>query len=189
MAAYLKRRSLLGFMAGCLIAACAGAPDAALATKAAPATEAPFARIFLVRHGEKEAGADPALSAAGTARAQALAERLSGEGVTEIWSTQTNRTQQTAAPLAEVLGLEVKAYDPSALPAFASTLGDMAGVKLVVGHSNTTDALAALIGADPGPPIDEVNEFDRLYVIDLSQIGVTADRIERYGAPSPVPAE
>lgn len=187
MAANMKRRRLLGLLAACLVSACAGVPEAAPDT--APAAEKPFVRVFLVRHGEKETGTDPALSAAGAERAQALAERLGGEGVTEIWSTQTNRTQQTAAPLAKALGLTVQAYDASALPPFATTLGDTTGVKLVVGHSNTTDALAALIGADPGPPIDEANEFDRLYVIDLSENGVTADRIERYGAPSSVPAE
>jgi 2,3-bisphosphoglycerate-dependent phosphoglycerate mutase len=183
MAAHLKRRTALGLLAAGLIAACAGTPAAE------PAAEAPYARVFLVRHGEKETGPDPALSPAGVQRAQALVMRLSGEGVTEIWSTRTNRTEQTAAPLAAALGLTVQTYDPSALPAFAGTLGDTTGVKLVVGHSNTTDALAALIGADPGPAIDEANEFDRLYVIDLSEGGVTADRIERYGAPSRINAE
>jgi 2,3-bisphosphoglycerate-dependent phosphoglycerate mutase len=183
MAARMKRRWVLGLLAAGLIAACAGTPAAE------PAAEAPYARIFLVRHGEKEAGPDPALSPAGVLRAQALAARLGGEGVAEIWSTRTNRTQQTAAPLAAALSLDVRAYDPSALPSFAGTLRDTPGVKLVVGHSNTTDALAALIGADPGPAINDATEFDRLYVIDLGEDGVTADRIERYGAPSRVNAE
>lgn len=183
MAAGLKRRAALGLLAIAMMAACAGTPAAK------PAAEAPFARVFLVRHGEKEAGPDPALSPAGVQRAQALAARLGGEGITEIWSTRTNRTEQTAAPVAAALGLAVQTYDPSALPAFANTLGDTGGVKLVVGHSNTTDALAALIGADPGPVIDEANEFDRLYLIDLGEDGVLADRIERYGAPSRINAE
>lgn len=188
MAADMKRRRLLGLLAAGLVAACSSAPETPPAG-AEPAAVAPFARIFLVRHGEKETGTDPALTSDGALRAEALAARLAGEGVTEIWSTRTNRTQQTAAPLAAALGLEVQPYDPSALPAFSGMLGDTPGVKLVVGHSNTTDALAALIGADPGPPIDEATEFDRLYVIDLSDLGVIADRIERYGAPSPAGAE
>jgi len=57
-------------------------------------------------------------------------------------------------------------------------------VKLVVGHSNTTDALAALLGADPGPEIVEATEFDRLYVIDIHASGVVRSRIVRYGTPS-----
>ncbi len=183
MAACLKRRSVLGLLAAGMIAACAGTPASQ------PAAEAPYAGVFLVRHGEKETGPDPALSPAGLQRAQALAVRLGGEGVTDIWSTRTNRTEQTAAPLAAALGLTVQTYDPSALPAFANALGDTPGVKLVVGHSNTTDALAAHVGADPGPAIDDATEFDRLYVIDLSEDGVTADRIERYGVPSRINSE
>lgn len=186
MAADMKRRGLLALIGAVLVAACATAP----ATDPAPEMAAPdYARVFLVRHGEKEKGDDPGLTADGAVRAKALAARLSGEGITEIWSTRTNRTEQTAAPLAAELGLPVQTYDASTLPAFASWLQASPGIKLVVGHSNTTDALAALLGADPGPPIEEATEFDRLYVIELGEFGATASRIERYGAPSAQGAE
>lgn len=175
MAAHLTARRFLYLLAAGFLAACAtpvssvsGAHDGAL--------------IFLVRHAEKETGADPALSAAGIARAEALAERLATAGVTEIWSTATRRTEQTADPLAKALSLPVQIYNPDALPAFAERVKSSPGVKLVVGHSNTTDVLAALIGADPGPPIDEAAEFDRLYVISLDQGVPAASSIERYGA-------
>jgi hypothetical protein len=59
----------------------------------------------------------------------------------------------------------------------------------VVGHSNTTDALAALLGADPGPAIAEATEFDRLYVIAIDENDVVRSRIERYGAALPADAE
>ena len=180
MAADLKRRGILALLCAVLISACATAP----AREAAAAAGPDYARVFLVRHGEKEKGDDPALTAEGAMRAKALAARLAGEGVTEIWSTRTNRTEQTAAPLAAELGLAAQTYDPSTLPAFASWLQASPGVKLVVGHSNTTDALAVLLGADPGPAIEEATEFDRLYVIELGASGATASRIERYGAPS-----
>jgi cysteine desulfurase len=45
--------------------------------------------------------------------------------------------------------------------------------------------LAALIGADPGPPIDDATEFDRLHVITISGDHQVTSRIERYGASSP----
>jgi len=181
MAADLKRRGLLALFCALLISACTSTP---VGEGQAEWAEPDYARVFLVRHAEKEKGDDPALTADGAARAKALAERLESEGVTEIWSTRTNRTEQTAAPIAAALGLPVQTYDASTLPAFASWLQASPGVKLVVGHSNTTDALAALLGADPGPPIDEATEFDRLYVIELGEFGATASRIERYGAPS-----
>lgn len=181
MAADMIRRRVLSLLAAACLAACAATPAPA------PALEpdvAGITRLFLVRHAEKEAGSDPGLTSAGAARADALAARLREAGVTEIWSTRTRRTEQTGAPTAAQTGLVLQTYDASTLPAFASWLLDTPGVKLVVGHSNTTDALAALLGADPGPAIDEAAEFDRLYVIDIGEDGTVRSRIERYGAPS-----
>ena len=182
MAAHLIQRGFLAILAACLLAACMSGPQPA--TVKATTDAAPVTRLFLVRHAEKETGPDPALTPAGEARAAALAERLAAEGVTEIWSTDTRRTQSTARPLATARGLAVQVYDPGALPSFANQLGDTPGVKLVVGHSNTTDALAALIGADPGPPIDEATEFDRLYVITITDGYQVSSQIERYGQPA-----
>lgn len=187
MAAHLIGRRFLALVAAGLLAACMTGPQPVSAEAAAD--QAPVTRLFLIRHAEKETGPDPALTQAGEVRAAALAERLASEGVTEIWSTDTRRTQGTARPLAEVRELPVQSYDPGALPAFANQLAETPGVKLVVGHSNTTDALAALIGADPGPPIDDAAEFDRLYVITITDGYQVASQIERYGAPSPVGAE
>jgi broad specificity phosphatase PhoE len=181
MAADLKWRGRLALIVAVLLGACAALPAREVVTAN---TGPDYARAFLVRHGEKQTGEDPVLTPEGAERARALAVRLASEGVTEIWSTRTNRAEQTAAPLAAELGLRVQTYDASALPAFASWLRAAPGVKLVVGHSNTTDALAALLGAEPGPPIVEAKEFDRLYVIELSEFGATASRIERYGAPA-----
>lgn len=184
MAAHLIRRGFLASVSAILLSACL-TPARPVAEEPAPdAGPAPLTRLFLVRHAEKETGPDPVLTSAGEARAAALAERLAAEGVTEIWSTQTRRTLSTARPLATDLGLSVQTYDPAALPAFADQLADTPGVKLVIGHSNTTDALVALIGADPGPPIDDAAEFDRLYVIKITEGLQISSTIERYGSSS-----
>lgn len=174
MAAHLIRRSILGLLAGAWLAACA----------AGPATPVPETRIFLVRHAEREKGDDPGLTVDGAARAAALSERLSGEGITEIWSTKTRRTEATAEPLAAALGLTVQPYEAGALQALAENLRQQPGAVLVVGHSNTTGELASAIGAEPGPAIDEKSEFDRLYVIAVGRNGLVRSRIERYGAAS-----
>ncbi len=184
MAADLIRRGFLGMLVAAWVSACATLPAATPGTPTAQPSA--VTTLFLVRHGEKEAGDDPALTPKGAARAQALVKRLEAEGLTEIWSTRTNRTQQTASPVGARTGLAVQNYDASTLPAFASWLLDVPGVKLVVGHSNTTDTLAALLGADPGPPIDDAREFDRLYVISVDADGNVRSRIERYGARSPL---
>ena len=84
MAAHLIRRGFLGLLALCLMTACASAPAPA-APGDTSADAAAVVRLFLVRHGEKETGTDPALTPEGAARARALAERLKDEGVTEVW--------------------------------------------------------------------------------------------------------
>jgi broad specificity phosphatase PhoE len=66
--------------------------------------------IFVVRHGEAAArwheAADPGLSVAGHAQAQAVCDELSGYGPLQIISSPLRRAQETAAPLAARWGIE-----------------------------------------------------------------------------------
>ena len=138
--------------------------------------------IYLVRHAEKTTAADdPALTAIGTARAEALSLRLADAGVTQIFSTDTLRTRDTAAPLAARLGLDVTLYDASDLPAFAAQLKATPGTHLVVGHSNTTPQLVEALGGDGGTPIVEATEYDRLYIVRMGEDGVFSSVLERFG--------
>lgn len=140
--------------------------------------------LYLVRHAEKTAAAsDPGLTEDGTRRAEALAERLEDAGVSAIYSTDYTRTQDTARPLAERLSLTVKSYDPSDLTSFAKTVQAEGGSILIVGHSNTTPQLVEALGGDGGTPITEATEYDRLYVLTLSDGGVDTD-LQRYGVPT-----
>jgi broad specificity phosphatase PhoE len=128
--------------------------------------------VYLVRHAEKvdpypDDPSDPPLTDTGRARAADLARTLVDAGVTRILSTDYRRTRETAAPLAKALGLEIERYDPSALEDLARRLAEAGERVLVVGHSNTTPRLAELLGGEPGPPIDEPTEYDRLYVLTL----------------------
>jgi 2,3-bisphosphoglycerate-dependent phosphoglycerate mutase len=73
--------------------------------------------ILIIRHGESEAAypdkpfplvdghADPELSENGREQAERLAERLAKQPIDAIYVTSLRRTVQTAAPLAERLGL------------------------------------------------------------------------------------
>ena len=160
------------WMAALLLTACGGATD----TVDADADR----EYWLVRHAEKETGDDPALTAAGQARAEALAERLSNAGLTHIHSTDTRRTRDTAAPTAAQMRLEVEIYDARDLDGFAGALLGMDGAHLVVGHSNTTPGLADALGCGPQDEIVEATEYDRLYHIRVAGEGVDC-RVERYG--------
>ena len=73
-------------------------------------------RLFLVRHGQTHANVARQLDTAvpgldltdeGREQARALADRLGGEDLGAIYTSDLVRTQQTAAPLAEMLGLEM----------------------------------------------------------------------------------
>lgn len=159
-----------------LLVLAAGGPGSALESSSEAGAEASLGRsagvVYLARHGETE-GEDPVerrLSAAGRARAEALADELAGAGIEAIYTTDYPRTRETAAPLAERLGFEPRLYDPHDLVGFADRLRkglrETGGTVLVMGHSNTTPELVELLGGEPGEPIAE-DEHDRLYRVEL----------------------
>lgn len=127
--------------------------------------------IYLVRHGEKAAeGKDPDLTEQGKARAENIATILHRAGIANIYSSTTNRTKQTAQPLAARSGLEVQTYDPSAPKALVQKVKAQNGAVLVVGHSNTLPELVRLFGGTPGADIAD-KEYDRLYQLIVGPNG------------------
>ena len=126
--------------------------------------------IFLFRHSEKLTGSDPHLSEAGNNRAKQLLNLFSGEKPNAIYSTAYNRTIETATPLAEHFGLRIKTYDPRDLAEFKQTVMAESGVVVIVGHSNTTPELAALIAQVAVEKMPET-EFDRYFMLQKAQQG------------------
>ena len=119
--------------------------------------------VYLVRHGEKEAGQDPALTSQGQQRAKNIASLLRRAGVKQVFSSQTLRTMQTAQAMAQVAGVEVIAYDASKPQALVARVHAIdGGAVLVVGHSDTLSELVRLFGGAPGADIGDL-EFDRVY--------------------------
>ena len=126
--------------------------------------------VILLRHADidlpRPAGEpDPDLNESGRDRALALADCLANAGVSRIFTSDARRTQQTAAPLAERLGLT-----PSSPPTVAAlveelTGGAAEGVACVVGHSNTVPEIIEGLGADAsGIQIGEA-DFANLFVV------------------------
>jgi probable phosphoglycerate mutase len=77
-------------------------------------------KLYLVRHAQTPGNVRGALDTAlpgppltdlGHQQAAALAERLAGEPIVAVYASQAIRTQQTAAPLAEKLGLDVQVIE------------------------------------------------------------------------------
>src|SRR5690349_4401745 len=128
--------------------------------------------IVLIRHAEKQVGAisDAPLSPPGEVRAARLAQMFGDAStfgrVQKIYVTDTRRTQQTAAGIAQRLGLKPEIVEGKGDPkAFASRVlrENRGGRALVVGHSNTVpEIVAALTGQKDVPTIGD-DEFDTLY--------------------------
>jgi broad specificity phosphatase PhoE len=130
--------------------------------------------IFLVRHAERadtargappSMASDPDLSKAGRERARALAAMLKDAGITTIIVSEFKRSQHTAAPLAEALGLtvtKIKADDVSDVVAKlkATTTGNV----LVVGHSNTVPQIIRSLDIDTPVEIGDA-DFDNLFIV------------------------
>lgn len=141
--------------------------------------------VYLVRHAEKaDTSRDPDLSQEGKQRAQDLIHTLGDAGIENIYSSDYIRTRETAAPLAKRLGLEIQIYDPRDLESIANKLKELGGIHLVVGHSNTTPNLCSILGGNPGSPIDEKKEYDRLYQITIDDKKTINSTLLRYGKPS-----
>jgi probable phosphoglycerate mutase len=91
--------------------------------------------VLLVRHGESQPAdperpfpltgghGDPPLDRVGVEQAERLADRLAGEHLAMIYVTTLQRTAQTAAPLAQRLGIEPR-IEPGLREVF---LGDWEG--------------------------------------------------------------
>ena len=143
--------------------------------------------IYHVRHAEKitgeDAGRDPALTEEGEARAKILAGLLRKKDITHIYSSDYIRTRDTAAPTSEMSGVTIEIYDPRALDALAAELKQIKGRVLVVGHSNTVPETVDAIGGVGGAPIFEKAEYDRLYVVTISEGGIVQTNLRRYGTP------
>lgn len=152
----------------------------------------PVTTILVVRHAEKTAAppADPPLSAAGQARAQTLVEVAGKAGVTVIYATQFMRTQQTAQPLANHLGVTVNVFNVTGnAQQYAEDLVDQilsqhsGEVVFIVNHSNTVPLIIEELGANPIPPINE-DEYDNLFILTMpSFFGATKIIKAKYGAP------
>lgn len=129
--------------------------------------------FILVRHAEKQMGDKPALTDDGTARAERLAFMLERVDLNAVYSTRTKRTRGTARPTAISHKLNVRDYDPQQLQDFARDLKRLYRGKtvLVVGHSNTTPALANyLAGTDRFPRFNEL-DYTNYYVVTIPRIG------------------
>jgi broad specificity phosphatase PhoE len=148
------------------------------------------ATVILVRHAEKasQTESDPVLSDIGTQRAKDLAAALVDAGVGSVITTQFQRTRLTAAEVlaaAKLTPIVVTAGGPNhpAEVAAAIKARPAGEVVLVVGHSNTVNAI---IGALGGPKMANIcdSQYSNLFIMQMS--GSTPKLIRgNYGKADP----
>jgi broad specificity phosphatase PhoE len=133
--------------------------------------------ILFVRHAETDAamaaGGDPPLNARGRARAELLADFLQDvdvlAGVDAIYASEFRRTQETAAPLAKRLNIEVEIADPYDVAGFIKNVlhrhkGD---IVLVVSHSDVIAPLVEELHGHQNLPEMASEDFDDLYIVSV----------------------
>lgn len=148
--------------------------------------------IYIVRHAEKEnipGNSNPNLTPAGHTRAQQLATLLADKNISEVYSTNTNRTRQTAQPTANANSLAVQLYGDGTLESFVNNqLKPLGKNRLVVGHSNTILSIAQLLGTTPTLTFIPDNDYDNLLIVKRrrcwGKLKVTLTETT-YGAASP----
>ena len=131
--------------------------------------------VVLVRHGEKvsEVG-DAELSETGLLRAERLVALLAPMKPAALFASDRKRTQQTVAPLARALGLEVQVRKAGEEAALAAHLLEAWKGRTVVacGHSNTVGPLATALGLKSA--FAEPKGFDLYWVVRIKGPGLVS---------------
>lgn len=124
---------------------------------------------YLIRHAEKDrsdaTNKNPNLLQKGSERAIRWSEVFKNVAFDKVYTTNYNRTIQTAAPTAKSKELELSFYNPSALFDESFQKATHGKTVLVVGHSNTTPFFANnILGNGKYQQIDDHNNAN-LYII------------------------
>lgn len=126
---------------------------------------------YFIRHAEKQrtdkTNRNPDLNYKGVQRAERWKEVFSNVKFDAIYSTDYNRTKQTAKPTADSKKLPVLLYNPRKMYSEGFQNNTKGKTVLVVGHSNTTNAFAnKVLGENKYPQIDDRNNAN-LYIVTV----------------------
>ena len=126
---------------------------------------------YLIRHAEKDrsdkTNRNPNLNKNGLKRAENWKNYFKDIDLDAVYSTNYNRTQQTATPTAKSKNLEILSYDPRDMFNDEFQKNTLGKTVLVVGHSNTTPFFAnKIIEKDTYKEMDD-NDNASLYIITV----------------------
>ena len=153
-------------------------------------------KLFIVRHGEKDTGTNPALSLAGQKRAGDLYRELKDNKIDLILVSQYRRTAMTADSLRLYNKIEMLQYkaDATAESLFQFIQANASRAKniLIVGHSNTLPVIIKRAGVANYPQNDIPDyEYDNLFIVEKKkdEALVVAKKFGAKSAPSGLPSQ
>lgn len=132
---------------------------------------------YLIRHAEKNitdlTNNNPHLIEEGKRRANRWLSVFKNIQFDIVYSTDLNRTIETAIPLVLDRGLSINKYDPNQLYNDTFKKRNTGKTVLVVGHSNTTPILAnKILGKEYYSEIDE-SIHSNLYILQIFNEKIT----------------
>lgn len=170
------------WMAG--LAAIAGVAVIYLLGKATIALAGETTTVIVLRHAEKAAEplGDPVLSPQGIARAARLADLLGATPLAAIYSSDTQRTRQTAAPLAVRQRLPVTVREGKDIAGLLEDIGSrhIGRSVVVVGHSNTVPGIVSTLTRGRRTVTVGDDEYGRVFIVTVTRFGPPAVTEVRY---------
>lgn len=126
---------------------------------------------YLIRHAEKDrtnkTNKNPNLTKKGLLRAKKWSEVFKNVPFDIIYSTNYNRTRQTATPTAKKNNLKLTIYNPSNLFSKEFQENTKGKTVLIVGHSDTTPLFTnKILGENKYSEIKDNNNAN-LYIVTL----------------------
>ena len=150
-------------------------------TEIDPPVQESVTQYYFIRHAEKDESnkddRNPNLTPEGVARAAKWAEVFKEVEFDLIFSSNYNRTMQTAKAIADSQEKEVDIYDPRQLndPAFQEkTKGK---TVLVVGHSNTNPAFVNLVLKEKKFQDVDEKEYGSLFIVTVDPNGEKTSQV------------
>lgn len=140
--------------------------------------ESETSTYYLIRHAEKDrsddANKDPNLTEKGLKRAENWANYFKNIEFNVVYTTDFNRTRQTAEPTANANGLEIQLYNLPKIEIDEFVKDTKGKTVLIVGHSDTTPKFVnQLLGEAKYEDIADNNNAN-LYKVSISNNGRTA---------------
>ncbi len=133
---------------------------------------------YLIRHAEKDrsdkTNRNPNLTEAGLKRAENWATHFKDVKFDMVYSTDYNRTKETAMPSADANSVELEFYNPSDMQIEKFMEATKGKTVLIVGHSNTTPSFTnGLLGEEKYEGIADDNNSN-LYIVTVTKDSKTS---------------